>query len=172
MDSYFKVIVQELFLHNINQNKRNKKMYQLAQINVARMIGTNIEDPIMNEFVSHLDSVNRLAEESDGFIWRLKDDENNATSFNPFNDEQIIINISVWKDIESLEYYTYKTFHVDFVRRRKEWFQKYGKAYYALWWIKDKEYPTTDEAMKRLEYLQEKGSSSYAFNFQSVFQKP
>ncbi|WP_318846862.1 DUF3291 domain-containing protein [Chryseobacterium sp. JV558] len=147
-------------------------MYQLAQINVARMIGANIEDPVMNEFVSHLDSVNRLAEESDGFIWRLKDDENNATSFNPLNDEKIIINISVWKDIESLEYYTYKTFHVDFVRRRKEWFQKYGKAYYALWWIKDNEYPSIDEALKRLEYLQKKGSSSYAFNFQSVFQKP
>ncbi|MBB6331414.1 hypothetical protein HNP24_002364 [Chryseobacterium sediminis] len=147
-------------------------MYQLAQINVARMIGANIEDPIMNEFVSHLDSVNRLAEESDGFVWRLKDDENNATSFNPLNDEKIIINISVWKDVESLEHYTYKTFHVDFIRRRKEWFQKYGKAYYALWWIKDNEYPSIDEALKRLEYLQEKGSSSYAFNFQSVFQKP
>lgn len=166
------LIVQNLFLHNINQNKRNKKMYQLAQINVARMIGANIEDPVMNEFVSHLYSVNQLAEESDGFIWRLKDDENNATSFNPLNDEKIIINISVWKDIESLEYYTYKTFHVDFVRRRKEWFQKYGKASYALWWIKDNEYPSIDEALKRLEYLQEKGSSSYAFNFQSVFQKP
>lgn len=166
------IIVQELFLHNINQNKRNKKMYQLAQINVARMIGTNIEDPVMNEFVSHLDSVNQLAEKSDGFIWRLKDDENNATSFNPLNDEQVIINLSVWENIESLEHFTYKTLHVDFLRRRREWFQKYGKAHYAMWWIKNNEYPGIDEALKRLEYLQEHGSSSYAFNFQHVFQSP
>ncbi|RTZ48534.1 DUF3291 domain-containing protein (plasmid) [Chryseobacterium arthrosphaerae] len=172
MDSYFILMVQDLFLHNINQNKRNRKMYQLAQINIARMIGANIEDPIMTEFVSHLDSVNQLAEESDGFIWRLKDDDNNATGFNPLHDEQVMINLSVWKNIESLEYYTYKTFHVDFLRRRKEWFQKYGKAYYALWWIKNDEFPDIDEALKRLEYLQENGPSSYAFNFQSVFQKP
>ncbi|MGE8533294.1 DUF3291 domain-containing protein [Chryseobacterium sp. R2ACT005] len=147
-------------------------MYQLAQINVARMKGVNIEDPVMNEFVSHFDSVNQLAEESDGFIWRLKDEDNNAASFNPFNDEQIIINLSVWRNIETLEYYTYKTFHVDFLKRRKEWFQKYGKAFYALWWIKDSEYPDITEAVKRLEYLQENGPSSYAFNFQSVFKKP
>ncbi|MCC3216366.1 DUF3291 domain-containing protein [Chryseobacterium sp. X308] len=147
-------------------------MYQLAQINVARMIGTNIEDPVMNEFVSHLDSVNQLAENSDGFIWRLKDDENNATSFNPLNDEQVIINLSVWENIDSLEHFTYKTFHVDFLRRRREWFQKYGKAHYAMWWIKNNEYPGIDEALKRLEYLQEHGSSSYAFNFQHVFQSP
>lgn len=120
-------MVRDLFLHNINQNKRNRKMYQLAQINIARMIGANIEDPIMTEFVSHLDSVNQLAEESDGFIWRLKDDENNATGFNPLHDEQVIINLSVWKNIESLEYYTYRTFHVDFLRRRKEWFQNTEK---------------------------------------------
>ena len=56
--------------------------YQLAQINVARMIGVNLEDPIMKEFVDNLDSVNELAENSSGFIWRLKDDSNNASNFN------------------------------------------------------------------------------------------
>lgn len=41
-------------------------MYQLAEINVARMIGVNIDDPIMQEFVDNLDSVNLLAESSEG----------------------------------------------------------------------------------------------------------
>lgn len=147
-------------------------MYQLAQINVARMVGVNIEDPVMKEFADHLDVVNKLAEESDGFIWRLKDEEENATSFNPLNDEQVIINLSVWKNKETLEYFTYKTFHVDFVRRRKEWFQKYGKAYYVLWWVKDNEFPGIEEALERLEHLQKNGPSEYAFNFQTAFQKP
>ena len=90
-------------------------MYQLAQINVAKMIGVNINDPIMKEFVDNLDQINQLAENSEGFIWRLKDETDNATDFNPFNDEQIIINISVWKDIESLENFTYRTFHTEFL---------------------------------------------------------
>ena len=166
------LIPQHLFLHNNRHKTINNKMYQLAQINVARMIGVNIEDPVMKEFSDHFDAVNQLAEESEGFIWRLKDEEDNATSFNPFNDEQVIINLSVWKNKESLEYFTYKTFHVDFIRRRKEWFQKYGKAYYVLWWIKDNEYPTVEEALERLEYLQKNGPSEFAFNFQKVFQHP
>lgn len=166
------LMLQNLFLHNNKHKTVNNKMYQLAQINVARMIGVNIEDPVMKEFVEYFDSVNQVAEESNGFVWRLKDEDNNATGFNPFNDEQVIINLSVWKDKESLEYFTYKTFHVDFLRRRKEWFQKYRKASYVLWWIKDGQYPTLEEALERLEYLQKNGPSEYAFSFQAAFQKP
>ena len=147
-------------------------MYQLAQINIAQMIGVNIDDPIMNEFVDNLDKVNELAEDSPGFIWRLKDESNNASNFNPFNDEQIIINISVWETIESLENFTYKTFHTDFLKRRKEWFKKYGKAHYALWWIKNEAYPTVEESIERLKLLQLNGSSESAFNFKTKFPNP
>ncbi len=69
--------------------------YQIAQINIARMKGVNINDPIMKEFVDNLDRVNALAESSAGFVWRLKDDTNNATNLNPYDDEQVIINVSV-----------------------------------------------------------------------------
>ncbi|WP_312312369.1 DUF3291 domain-containing protein [Empedobacter brevis] len=140
-------------------------MYQLAQINIAKMIGINIDDPVMKEFVDNLEHVNQLAENSDGFIWRLKNETNNATEFNPYHDEQIIINISVWKDIESLENFTYRTFHTDFLKRRKEWFSKYGEAHYALWWIKNNEFPTIREAVERLDYLQKNKETDYAFSF-------
>lgn len=144
-------------------------MHQLAQINVARMIGVNIDDPIMKEFVDNLDRVNELAESSPGFVWRLKDESNNASNFNPYNDEQIIINISVWEDVESLEQFTYQTFHTDFLKRRKEWFTKYGQAHFALWWIKENQFPSIDQAVERLEHLQKNGSSEYAFNFKQRF---
>ena len=63
--------------------------YHLAEINIAKMKGVDINDPIMKEFVDNLDTVNKLAEESEGFVWRLKDDTDsyNATSLNPYNDE-------------------------------------------------------------------------------------
>ncbi|MGU9939586.1 DUF3291 domain-containing protein [Empedobacter brevis] len=144
-------------------------MYQLAQINIAKMIGINIDDPVMKEFVDNLEHVNQLAENSDGFIWRLKDETNNATEFNPYHDEQIIINISVWKDIESLENFTYRTFHTDFLKRRKEWFSKYGEAHYALWWIKNNEFPTIREAVERLDYLQKNKETDYAFSFKKRY---
>jgi len=54
------------------------------------MKGVNINDPIMQEFVENLEQVNKLAESSEGFVWRLKDENNDATSFNPYNDEQVI----------------------------------------------------------------------------------
>ena len=147
-------------------------MYQLAQINVARMKGVSIEDPIMQEFVANLDRVNQLAESSEGFVWRLKDESNNASGFNPFDDEQVIINISVWSTIETLEKFTYKTFHTDFLIRRKEWFNKYGKAHFAQWWIKKGNLPTIEQAIERLDYIQRHGPSERAFNFKKRFTAP
>ena len=146
--------------------------YHLAQINVAKMHGVNIDDPIMKEFKDNLDRVNELAESSKGFVWRLKDESNNAASFNPYNDEQIIINISVWEDVKSLEAFTYQSFHTGFVKRRKEWFRKFGKAYFALWWSPVGEFPTIDQSVKRLELLQENGPSQEAFTFKDSFPQP
>ena len=127
-----------------------KNVFQLAEINVARIKGVNINDPIMKEFVDNLDRVNNLAENSEGFVWRLKDESNNATNLNPYNDEQVIINISVWQSVEDLEYYVYKTFHTDFLKRRREWFQTYGKVSTAMWWIPQGEFPTQNPHCFRL----------------------
>ncbi|RZW40848.1 MAG: DUF3291 domain-containing protein [Flavobacteriaceae bacterium] len=149
-----------------------KTEYQLAQFNVARMIGVTIEDPIMKEFVGNSDQVNLLAEGSEGFVWRFEDESNNSIDFNPFNDDQVITNLSVWKDIETLESFTYKTFHTEFIKRRKEWFQKYGKAHYVLWWIKKNQFPTLTEAIEKLEHLQNHGPTAEAFTFRTKFPKP
>ena len=146
-------------------------MYQLAQINIAKMKGVDIDDPIMKEFVENIGYVNQLADNSRGFVWRLKDENDHATALNPLNDVQTIINLSVWEDIDSLQHYTYKTFHSYFLKRRKDWFHQYGKSHYALWWIKKGAYPEIGEALKRLQYLQNNGASAYAFTFQQTFQE-
>jgi Domain of unknown function (DUF3291) len=146
---------------------------QLAEINIARMKGVNINDPIMQEFVDNLERVNTLAESSEGFVWRLKDEAgDDATSFNPYNDETVIINVSVWESIETLETFVYKTFHTDFLKRRREWFQIYGKAYTAMWWINDGEFPSLEEAVAKLDFLQKNGASQTVFDFRTKFDKP
>ena len=148
------------------------KEYHIAEINVARMKGVTIDDPIMKEFVDNLDWVNNLAENSKGFVWRLKGEGNDATSLNPYDDEQVIINISVWKTIESLENFVYKTFHTDFLKRRKEWFLSYGKVYTAMWWVPKGAYPTVQEAVERLDYLKKNGASNKVFDFRNKFTAP
>ncbi len=148
------------------------KKYQLAEINVARMKGVNIDDPVMKEFVDNLDRVNTLAENSEGFVWRLKDDNNNATSLNPYDDEQVIINISVWESVETLEQYVFKTFHSEFLKRRKEWFHKYGQVHTAMWWVEVGKYPTVGEAEKKLAVLQKNGATQEVFNFKDRFSAP
>jgi hypothetical protein len=152
--------------------KDKENVFQLAEINVARMKGVTINDPMMKEFVDNLDRVNDLAENSEGFVWRLKDESNNATNLNPYNDEQMIINISVWESIETLEHYVYKTFHTDFLKRRREWFQTYGKVYMAMWWIPQGQFPTVEEAVDKLDYLEKNGVSPFAFNFRNRFPQP
>jgi len=146
--------------------------YQIAEINVARMKGVTINDPIMNEFVDNLDKVNALAESSQGFVWRLKDESNNATHLNPYNDEQVIINISVWQSIETLENFIYKTFHTEFLKRRKEWFQSYGKASTAMWWIPKEQFPSIQEAIEKLDYYQKNGPSELVFDFRNKYLPP
>jgi hypothetical protein len=146
--------------------------YQLAEINIGRIKGVNINDPVMKEFVDNLETVNALADGSKGFVWRFRDDNNNATNFNPYNDQQVIVNVSVWESIEDLEHYMYKTFHADFLRRRKEWFQRYGKVYTAMWWIPAGQYPTLQQAVDNLDYLEKNGPTEKVFDFKTKFPRP
>ncbi len=146
--------------------------YHIAEINIAKMKGVNINDPIMKEFADNLDEVNRIAEKSEGFVWRLKDDNNNATNFNPYNDVQIIINVSVWTSIETLEQFMYRTFHSEFLRRRKEWFITYGTAHTAMWWVPQGHIPSLQEAVEKLDYLQQHGPSPLSFDLKNKFPAP
>lgn len=146
------------------------KNQQLAQINIARMKGVDMNDPIMIDFVAQLDEVNGLAENTAGFVWRLKDDSGNATNLNPFDDAQLIVNMSVWENIEALERFVFNGLHLEVMRRRREWFQRFGKAYMVLWWIPEGHKPTLEEANERLDYLQTHGVTAYAFDFRHKFE--
>ncbi len=145
--------------------------YHIAQINVARMLAP-IDDPIMEAFVAQLPPINALADASPGFVWRLQTEEGDATSLKVYDDNMIIVNISVWKNVESLREYAYRSKHTGVMRDRTRWFEKFDGPYYALWWVPAGHIPTTEEGKERLDHLREHGDSSYAFSFKNVFLMP
>lgn len=144
--------------------------YHLAQLNIA-ILKEPLDSPTLADFVANLDRINALAETSDGYIWRLKSDDNNATSIRPL-DENTIVNMSVWRDVESLSEYVYKSAHTDIMRRRKEWFERMKEAFTVLWWIPAGHQPTIDEALKKLELLRQAGAGKEAFTFRNPFPQP
>lgn len=140
----------------------------LAQVNIARMLAP-IDSPVMKDFVENLDSINALAESSDGFVWRLKDDTNNATSIKVFDDDFIIVNMSVWENTDSLFQFVYRSDHVEIFKRRKEWFEKMPEMHMVLWYVPANHFPTVEEAIERLTYLRKKGETPFAFSFKKRF---
>ena len=144
--------------------------WHVAQLNIAKMKGKNIDDPVMKDFVKQLDTINALAEASMGFVWRLKADDGNATSYNPYGDDRIIINFSVWESADSLKNFVYKSAHTEVMKDRKQWFDNFNQAYYVLWNVPAGHIPSLDEATERLAYLQQHGASAYAFDFKNIFE--
>ena len=142
--------------------------YHLAEINIAKMIAP-LNSPVMAEFVANLEPVNLLAEKSAGFVWRLKDDSNNATAIKVYDDEFIIVNMSVWESADALYQYVYKSHHAEYVKRRKEWFQKMPEMHLVLWYIPAGHTPTVQEAVDRLNHLRKNGETPFAFTFKKQF---
>lgn len=144
--------------------------FELAQLNIARM-REPLESPGMADFVANLERINALAEESPGFVWRLKTDDGDATALRPLGDD-MLVNLSVWNDVESLNHYVYKTAHVEILRRRKEWFERMDMPSYVLWWVPKGHRPDVVEASARLEALRTNGPTPQAFSFREGFAAP
>lgn len=143
----------------------------LAQVNIARA-RDRIDAPVMQGFVAQLDAINALADSSPGFVWRLQTEEGNATALQPFEDERILVNLSVWESPDHLREFVYRSAHAAVMRQRREWFERFEGMYMALWWIAPGHTPTVTEAKERLRYLQEHGESEFAFTFRSIFAAP
>jgi hypothetical protein len=144
------------------------RQFHIAQVNIARALAP-LDDPMMAGFVNRLDDINALAESSAGFVWRLKTDAGNATSLRPYDDDRILFNLSVWETPAQLKQFIFRSAHADVMRQRKSWFERFGAAYYALWWIDAGQLPSIGEAKERLEHLQTHGESPHAFSFSGPF---
>ena len=105
--------------------------YELAQLNIAVMRAP-LESPDMAEFVANLDRINSLADGSTGFVWRLQTDDGDATAMRPMG-EDLLVNMSVWRDLDALTQFVYRSAHAEILRRRKEWFERMPEAFVVLW---------------------------------------
>lgn len=144
--------------------------YELAQLNIATMKAP-LDSPELADFVANLDRINALAEASPGYVWRLKTEDGDATALRPFGDD-VLVNMSVWRDVGSLHDFAFRTAHTEILRRRGEWFERMGQAYAVLWWVPQGHRPSLQEAAAKLARLRESGATAEAFTFRQAFPAP
>ncbi|MFF9623603.1 DUF3291 domain-containing protein [Streptomyces griseosporeus] len=142
--------------------------FHFAQFNVAKLLHP-LDDPRTAPFVELLDPVNAGADTAPGFVWRLVEEgASDATAMRPAG-EDVIVTLSVWETRQALWDFTYRSGHLDAMRRRREWFERHVEAHLVLWWVPAGHLPTVDEAMERLADLRANGPSPRAFTFASTY---
>ncbi|ARV59993.1 hypothetical protein BZZ01_16400 [Nostocales cyanobacterium HT-58-2] len=150
----------------------NTDQYHLAQVNIATLRAP-LDAPEMADFVAQIRSINAIADADPGFVWRLRSEgAEDATSIRAFDDDRILITLTVWKSVEALSNYVYRSAHAGMIRDRRHWFEKVDQPILALWWIPAGQFPTVAEAKERLEHLRSYGSTLYAFSFNKPFPCP
>jgi hypothetical protein len=145
--------------------------FHVAQVNISLPIEP-LDTPRLADFVAALEPVNALADVAPGFVWRLQTEDGNATAVRAFDDDRLIVNLTVWQSIEALGEFVFRTAHTDVMRRRREWFVPMREAMTVLWWIPAGTTPTVADAEQRLNHLREHGPTPYAFTFRAPFPSP
>lgn len=150
--------------------------FELAQVNIARLVAP-LDDPRLADFVAALDPVNAAADSAPGFVWRLQTEDGDATAVRAFgwdvgDSAGVIVNMSVWCDVEHLAAYVYGELHRQVLKRRREWFQPMSTAYTACWWVPAGHRPSTDEAEERICHLRLHGPTPHAFTLRNSFPPP
>ena len=145
--------------------------FHLAQVNLATLRAP-LDSPDLAGFVAQLEPVNALADQSPGFVWRLQTEDGDATAIRPFEDDRVIVNLSVWASLEALRSFVYASRHLDVMRQRRAWFHRMPDPFMALWWVPAGTIPTVAEAKDRLELLARRGPTAAAFAFRAPFPEP
>ena len=129
-----------------------------------------ITSPVMAQFVARLDVVNAQAEAASGFVWRLRDDGGpGALNHRIFDDDTLLVNLSVWTDSQSLFDFVYRDdSHRDALDQRRQWFSVVAEPTAVCWWVPPTQMPTVAAAQERLVTLRERGPSVDAFPFRRV----
>lgn len=146
-------------------------MFQLAQVNIGVAKGA-MDSEVMKVFNDNLDPINAVAESSKGFVWRLKEEGGNATDIVFSDNPNELVNMSVWESVDALKHFMFKTHHIDFLKRKKEWFETPTQATYVLWWIPAGHIPTIEEAKQKLTLIRKCADTAEAFSFKKVFAAP
>jgi hypothetical protein len=144
-------------------------MRHLAQANIARQRGP-LDSPVMRGFVVALDPVNRIAERSPGFVWRLGSSQSHGATTLRDGSFPVIVNLSVWESYDALHAFVYHSPHGAYLRRRARWFEPSPQPSTVLWWVEAGQRPTVEEALRRLRHLRAHGPSPQAFTLRRRFE--
>jgi len=146
----------------------------LAQYNIGR-IRKPLDHPEVAEFIDALDPINALAEGSPGFVWRLTDDDGQSSSYvkvEGIDDPLLVVNYSIWSDLDSLKHFVHKSGHIEYLRRRREWFEHSENATSVAWWIPAGTIPDVSEAHQHLLHLREHGPTDQGWPLTKPWPKP
>ena len=144
--------------------------FHLAQINIAELKAP-LDDPIIREFRDSIDFVNETGRKSPGFVWLYTGEEGQSSSYvEPlFENPLIVVNYTLWEDYASLHDFVYNTVHSYFLRSRKKWTNSLGRQHLAMWWVPAGTVPSIQDAIAKLEQLQQEGPSSEVFNLKQRY---
>ena len=135
--------------------------HHLVQFNIGRLHHP-LDAEENAEFVASLEPINAIAEATPGFVWRLQGEDGQSSSYvdvPEIDDPQLVVNYSIWTDMESLRHFVHKSGHIAYLRRRHDWFEKAEEATTVCWWVPAGEIPSVSEAYKRLLHMREHGPS-------------
>ena len=142
------------------------EMGHFAEFNVANARWP-LDDPRMAGFSDNVDKINRIAERSPGFVWRLVDEDDPAAP-RFAEEDNVIFTLSVWESVEALRQFTWNTAHKQFRLRRDEWFKPMSEAYLAIWPIAEGHRPDGMEALTHLGLLRAHGPSEHVFGTEAL----
>jgi hypothetical protein len=150
--------------------------FELAQVNIGRLVAP-LDHAALADFVALLEPVNAAADVAPGFVWRLQDDDGDATSISAFewdagDSAGVIVNMSVWSGIDELSTFVFGEMHRQVLRRRREWFHRMSEAYTVCWWVPAGHRPTIDEAENRIRNLRANGPKPQAFTLRESYPRP
>jgi hypothetical protein len=107
--------------------------FELAQMNVARLRAP-LDSPQLADFVGGRSTASTRSRTA---RWALSGGSRTTramrTALQPMGVD-IIINMSVWKDAQSLQAFTYRSNHAGVMSAAAEWFEKMD-LYLVLWWV-------------------------------------
>ena len=150
--------------------------FHLAHVNIAFMHGS-LDEPVMAGFTRRIEEINRLAEQSKGFVWRVGDVEAEKlepfeAAFPGFRRDRFLYNMSVWESFEDLKDYTLFSAHAEMLNDRHLWIDRVAGASVALWWIPEGYRPDVVESVERLRRVGERGPTPAAFTLRVSFPPP
>ena len=148
---------------------RHGLAHHLAVMNVGRQLHS-MDDPRISEFAAATPPVNALAKTTPGIVWSFDNDDPAVHLTVPelSEDDLLIPQLSVWKDVGSLRHFTFKSGHAMYYKRRREWFAEMPAPYSVLWWHSTDALASMADAFERLRHLRNHGPSDFAFTFKSA----